>query len=78
MEKLKCQSWKINLTHNVSGIVLEIAYSFESQSTVKKKLSDYSSSGNSIHGIKEEEKWSPRAHIRKYFGEKDHEWERKL
>lgn len=53
--------------------MLEIAYSFESQSTVKKKLSDYSSSGNSIHGIKEEEKWSPRAHIRKYFGEKDHE-----
>lgn len=37
MEKLKCQSWKINLTHNVSGIVLEVAYSFESQSTVKKK-----------------------------------------
>lgn len=40
MGKSKCQSKKINITLNVSEIVMAIAHCLESQNKVKKRLSD--------------------------------------
>lgn len=74
MKKSKCKSWKVNLL--ITGIILAIAQALGPKAKLKKN--NYSSSWNSNHSIKEEGKWPPRAHIRKCFGEKDNEWEKKL